>query len=110
MGQVIVYLDDETESTARAAAESHGLSLSTWIARRIQKRARTEWPVAVRELAGACPDFPCKGKVGDSSPLGGRAWGRLGIMSGAASHPRSVLVYAELRGQCPEPLCLSWIV
>jgi hypothetical protein len=58
MGQVTIYLNDETERTARAAAESDGVSLSKWIARRIEKTARAEWPVSVRELAGAWPDLP----------------------------------------------------
>jgi hypothetical protein len=58
MGQVTIYLDEETERTARAGAESDGVSLSKWIARRIETDARAEWPVGVRELAGAWPDLP----------------------------------------------------
>ena len=58
MGQVTIYLDDETEKTARAAAESSGVSLSKWIAGRIQKDSRAEWPAVVRDLAGAWPDLP----------------------------------------------------
>jgi hypothetical protein len=58
MGQVTIYLDDETEKRARDAAESNGVSVSKWIAERIQKDARTEWPTSVRELAGAWPDLP----------------------------------------------------
>jgi len=57
MGQFTIYLDDETENTARVAAEADGISLSKWIAQRIQKSARAEWPMAVRELAGAWPDL-----------------------------------------------------
>jgi len=57
MGQVTIYLDDETEKTARTAAESNGVSLSKWIAQRVQKGARAEWPAIVRELAGAWPDL-----------------------------------------------------
>lgn len=58
MGQVTIYLDDDTEKAARAAADSDGVSLSKWIAQRIQKGAGAEWPAAVRELAGAWPDLP----------------------------------------------------
>ena len=58
MGQVTIYLDDETEKTVRTAAESDGLSVSKWIAQRIQKNARSEWPPSVRKLAGAWPDLP----------------------------------------------------
>ena len=42
----------------RDAAESNGVSVSKWIAQRIQKDARTEWPTSVRELAGAWQDLP----------------------------------------------------
>ena len=58
MGQVTIYLDDETERTVRAAAESDGVSLSKWIAQQIHAGARAEWPAIVRELAGAWPDLP----------------------------------------------------
>ena len=58
MGQVTVYLDAETEGSARAAARAEGMALSRWVAERIQRRARGEWPEAVRALAGAWPDLP----------------------------------------------------
>jgi hypothetical protein len=58
MGQVTIYLDDETERKVRAAAESSGVSVSKWIAQRIQKDPRDEWPSGVRELAGGWPDLP----------------------------------------------------
>jgi hypothetical protein len=70
MGQVTIYLDDETEQRARAAARAEGMPLSRWVAERIQRRARSEWPEAVRALAGAWPDLPSaerirKSKVSD---------------------------------------------
>jgi hypothetical protein len=58
MGQVTIYLDEETEKSVRAAAEADGVSLSKWIAQRIEKTARAEWPSSVRELAGAWADLP----------------------------------------------------
>ncbi|OGA13272.1 MAG: CopG family transcriptional regulator [Betaproteobacteria bacterium RIFCSPHIGHO2_12_FULL_69_13] len=58
MGQVTIYLDDETENKARAAARAEGVPLSKWVAERIRRRAGSEWPEAVRALAGAWPDFP----------------------------------------------------
>ncbi len=58
MGQVTVYLDDDTEAKARAAAASKGVSLSKWIAERIARGARAEWPAFVRELEGAWGDLP----------------------------------------------------
>ena len=56
MGQVTIYLDNETERKARAAADSDGVSLSKWIAQRIRAGERAEWPASVRELAGAWSD------------------------------------------------------
>lgn len=58
MGQVTIYLDEETERQARAAATADGVSLSRWVAERIRQGRRTEWPASVRALAGAWPDFP----------------------------------------------------
>jgi hypothetical protein len=63
VGQVTIYLNDETERKARAAAESDGVSLSKWVAQRIQKSAGAQWPAAVRELAGAWPDLPSAEEV-----------------------------------------------
>jgi hypothetical protein len=58
MGQVTIYLDEETEAKARAAAHAEGLSLSRWVADRIRPRALDQWPASVRELAGAWEDLP----------------------------------------------------
>jgi len=58
MGQVTIYLDDETEKLVQVAAESAGVSKSKWIARLIQERAGHEWPAFVHNLAGAWDDFP----------------------------------------------------
>jgi hypothetical protein len=57
MGQVTIYIDDKTERKARASARAEGVSLSKWVAGRIQRRARGEWPEAVRVLAGAWEDL-----------------------------------------------------
>lgn len=70
MGQVTIYLDDDTEAKARAAAHSEGVSLSKWVTRRIERGALAEWPAFVRELAGAWTDLPSaeqlrKGKAKD---------------------------------------------
>ena len=58
MGQVTIYLDDETDSLLKSAVKSTGISKSKWIAEAIRKRARGEWPREVIDLAGAWPDFP----------------------------------------------------
>jgi hypothetical protein len=58
MGQVTIYLDAETEAQARASARAEGVSLSKWVAERIQRRALGEWPASIRALAGAWADLP----------------------------------------------------
>jgi hypothetical protein len=58
LGQVTIYIDDQTEQQARASARAEGVSLSRWVAGRIKRRARSEWPEAVRSLAGAWGDLP----------------------------------------------------
>jgi hypothetical protein len=58
MGQVTIYLDDETEKQARNAAQAKGVSLSRWVAEKVQHGARVAWPPTVRELAGKWADVP----------------------------------------------------
>ena len=58
MGQVTIYLDSEIEKKARAAARSERVSLSKWVAARIERGTRSEWPEHFRKLAGAWPDAP----------------------------------------------------
>ena len=58
MAQVTIYLDDETEQKARAAARSKGVSLSKWVAERVRQGALSDWPDYVRELAGAWSEVP----------------------------------------------------
>ena len=58
MGQVTIYLDSEIEKKARAAARSGRVSLSKWVAERIEQGTRSEWPEHFRKLAGAWPDAP----------------------------------------------------
>jgi hypothetical protein len=58
MGQVTIYLNDDAEAKARAAARAEGVSLSKWVSQRIGRGARVEWPAVVRQLAGAWSDLP----------------------------------------------------
>jgi predicted nicotinamide N-methyase len=58
MGQVTIYLDDETEKRAKKAARSEGVSLSKWIASALHAKTATVWPKEVLDLEGAWPDFP----------------------------------------------------
>ncbi len=59
MGQVTIYLDNETENKLRQAAKSSSLSVSKWVARIIEEKIITQWPQDVSTLAGAWKDdFP----------------------------------------------------
>ena len=58
MGQVTIYLDDETDKKMRREVKKSGLSKSQWIARLIKKKTTTEWPDEIRELVGEWSDVP----------------------------------------------------
>lgn len=58
MGQVTMYLDEDTEKKMRKHVKSSGLSVSRWLARLIREKTRSDWPDSVRELSGSWPDFP----------------------------------------------------
>lgn len=58
MGQITIYLDDESERSLRSAAAASGMPVSRWVARLIQEKTRSDWPETVREMAGAWRDFP----------------------------------------------------
>jgi len=58
MGQVTIYLDDETENKMIASAQVMNLSKSKWIANVIREKLVDDWPDTVRELPGSWKDFP----------------------------------------------------
>ncbi|MBZ5590814.1 MAG: ribbon-helix-helix domain-containing protein [Acidobacteriia bacterium] len=58
MGQVTIYLDDDTEKSVKKAAKSEGVSLSKWITAALRAKTATVWPKEVLDLEGAWPDFP----------------------------------------------------
>jgi Ribbon-helix-helix protein, copG family len=58
MSQITIYLEAEVSELVKEAAKAAGVSRSRWIAEAIRSRVRSEWPAAVRALAGAWPDFP----------------------------------------------------
>ena len=58
MGQVTIYLDEESERRLKAAAASAGVPVSRWVAGLIRNKTRTEWPESVKALAGQWPDLP----------------------------------------------------
>ena len=73
MGQVTIYLDNETEIQMKKAAESSHLSTSKWISEIIREKVATEWPQDVAKLAGCWKnDFPTieeiRSNSGDDSP------------------------------------------
>ncbi|MBM3788552.1 MAG: CopG family transcriptional regulator [Acidobacteria bacterium] len=58
MGQFTIYLDDQLEERARREARQQGISVSKWIANRIEAGPRKQWsPEALAEL-GTWKDFP----------------------------------------------------
>lgn len=58
MGQITIYLDDETEQRLKSAAAAAKIPVSRWIAALVRDKTRTHWPEWVRELPGAWSDFP----------------------------------------------------
>ena len=63
MGQVTIYLDDETEQKMIANARAMNLSKSKWIASVIREKLVDEWPATVRELPGSWQDFPSADEI-----------------------------------------------
>jgi hypothetical protein len=58
MGQVTIYIDDDTEQKLLNMIEKSGISKSKWIAQLIREKAATTWPESVAKLAGAWSDLP----------------------------------------------------
>ncbi len=67
MGQVTIYLDDETEARMRAAVRDGKVSLSKWVAGLIREKTAGEWPASVAALAGAWRDFPSLDEIRGSA-------------------------------------------
>ena len=63
MGQVTIYLDDETEKKLNRIIKDSDVSKSKWIARLIKEKADDAWPSRVREMAGAWQDLPTSGEL-----------------------------------------------
>ena len=56
MGQITIYLDDESERTIRLAARHAGVSVSRWVVQAIEDSALTTWPQSIRQLPGSWDD------------------------------------------------------
>ena len=73
MGQVTIYLDNETEDKLKKAAKAGHVSVSKWIAELIKEKTATEWPQDIVDLAGSWKDdFPSieeiRSGMGSDSP------------------------------------------
>jgi len=76
MGQVTIYIDDDTERKLLNMIDKSGISKSKWIAELIREKTSTTWPENVVKLAGAWSDQPTAeeirkqmGKDADREPL-----------------------------------------
>ncbi len=59
MGQVTIYLDNDTEKKIKTAAKASKTSVSKWITAIIKDKISTEWPQNIVNLAGSWKDdFP----------------------------------------------------
>ena len=67
MGQVTIYMDEETEKKMVASARAEHVSKSKWITDLIREKVSNEWPPSVRELVGSWEDFPSAGELRSDS-------------------------------------------
>ena len=58
MGQVTIYLDNETERKLNAILGDSKVSKSRYISELIRAKTGTSWPEGVVQLAGAWKDMP----------------------------------------------------
>ena len=72
MGQVTIYIDDDTERKMLHMIEKSGVSKSKWIAELIREKTATTWPKRVVDLVGAWEDLPTaeeiRSEMGTDSP------------------------------------------
>ncbi len=56
MGQLTIYLDQETDRKVKAAARKSKISVSKWVHNAVTASLRDAWPVGFAELYGAIKD------------------------------------------------------
>jgi hypothetical protein len=56
IGQITIYLDDDSERRVRLAARHAGVSVSRWVVRAIEASEPTTWPQSIRQLPGSWDD------------------------------------------------------
>lgn len=68
MAQITIYLQDDLADAVRAAAKAEQTSQSNWIAERLEKVLKQEWPQDIYDLVGAWKDFPTAEELRQSIP------------------------------------------
>jgi hypothetical protein len=70
MPQITIYLNEQAAARAREGAKAAGLSVSRWIAERVDDRGRDRWSDEVLALAGTWKDedFPSAEEIRASHP------------------------------------------
>jgi hypothetical protein len=63
MGQVTIYLDNETERRLNAILQDSKVSKSKWICDLIRAKTADVWPESITKLAGTWKDFPSAEKI-----------------------------------------------
>ena len=58
MGQVTIYIDEQTELNLISVLKNTKKSKSKWISDLINEKIKNEFPVSVKKLAGAWKDLP----------------------------------------------------
>ena len=59
MGQMTIYLDDETERLVKRSADAAGMSRSRWVVKLLWEKTAAEWPESFRRSIGSWEEgFP----------------------------------------------------
>jgi hypothetical protein len=58
MGQITIYLDDETEKKLQMVIRKTDRSKSRWIRDLIREKTAATWPESIMKLSGAWHDMP----------------------------------------------------
>jgi len=58
VGQVTIYIDEQTELNLISVLQNTNKSKSKWISDLINEKIRNEFPVSIKKLAGAWKDLP----------------------------------------------------
>lgn len=66
MGQVTIYLDDETEKKLNNIVKAKGTPKSKWISELIREKTLSVWPDEIVEMAGAWSDLPTAEEIRSS--------------------------------------------